>query len=855
MWNMMRNDEFMTRGRSDEELDFEMKAHQQAVDQREALIAAVRAQVEKERAAKEEKLRRERMEQARFEKTNNKNGSGKPQFRTLSQEEAKKLEERTRRRLAGLSDEDFEEEEESLEFQKKADETTVKLDVDAINAAIDGNNEGWVAQNNNEAGDIPVIPVVQPKQEKKEDDDLFSVIPTKHNTDTEDVKTLYNIEFDDENAANNNQQADEADKKKTEEEKRQAEEAAKRKAEEEKRQAEEAAKRKAEEEKRRAEEEVARRKAIEEAKRQAAEEAKRKAEEEKIRAAEEAKRKAEEERRRAIEEAKRKAEEEKRRAEEAERRKAEEEARRKLAQEARKKAEEAAKRVADAKLALDAAKQAELELKESTEAAAAARAQEIEEQDKKEKEMLKAAEEALVSAKADAKKQEADMKLQVDEKTKITTDKKTNWKKAEEERAKAKEEAAKKAEKAAKLAEEARVALEEAKAAEEQVQVKLAEEERKQEVYEVAKEAEEEIKASFQELKDKLAAEIEQLAQDNEKKKEEVKKQKENRIQAAKEEQENGKKILFEALTRIEEAKLVLKSAMKSEEEARRTVEELAVPEQSSGADMNAGGAVKAMTPEEKQAMIKERMNSPYELPEGAEQYLLKYMSVASINEQIYRAVKTVSENKNEPRNIVILGQHGFGSTVVGEDFARAFYAMGICKSKTIAKIKAVALNRANLKDAMDKLQGGCLIVENAGAIVKEKVEELNRLMNEPGRDVIVILTGEIEALSRLFSENNNITPMFKQMIQIHRITETEILEIAKNYILQLGYECDERGYAKLKNKLLEVESGNLDRVLKFVDTAIENAQSREMKHLGEVVFSNDYENGSFARLMDVDFK
>ena len=221
--------------------------------------------------------------------------------------------------------------------------------------------------------------------------------------------------------------------------------------------------------------------------------------------------------------------------------------------------------------------------------------------------------------------------------------------------------------------------------------------------------------------------------------------------------------------------------------------------------------------------------NSGYMLPVGAEQFLGKYLSVNAINDQIVNTIQYIGAHPEEPRNIVILGQYGFGTTTIAEDFARSFYAMGICKTKTIAKIKGGALNRANIGDAINKLQGGCLVIENAGIISNEKLEEIYQIVSNPNNDVIVIMTGQIETLSRIFKENVSISNQFKHLVQVHRITDMDVFEIAKNHAKQLGYPCEPGAENHLRRRMQEVESGNLDRVLKIVDNAVSKAHNREM--------------------------
>ena len=200
-----------------------------------------------------------------------------------------------------------------------------------------------------------------------------------------------------------------------------------------------------------------------------------------------------------------------------------------------------------------------------------------------------------------------------------------------------------------------------------------------------------------------------------------------------------------------------------------------------------------------------------------------------AISDQIVNAIQYINAHPSEPRNMVILGQYGFGTTTIAEDFARSFYALGICKNKTIAKIKGNALNRANIGDAIGKLQGGCLVIENAGIITNEKLEEIYQIVTNPDNDVIVIMTGQIETLSRIFKENVSISNQFKHLIQVHRITDMDVFEIAKNHATQLGYPCEPGAENNLRRRMQEVESGNLDRVLKIVDNAVSKAHNREM--------------------------
>ena len=472
--------------------------------------------------------------------------------------------------------------------------------------------------------------------------------------------------------------------------------------------------------------------------------------------------KAEEEKKKAQEEMAKKAAEaeaakKKAAIEEAERK---EEARRKKLKEAEEKAAAQERRIAEAAARQRAAAAAEKRAAEE----ARLKAEEEEKRKKAEEARLKAAEEAR--------------------------------KKAEEEaRAKAKQEALKKAEEAKKKAEEAKRILEQAQKAEEEA-TKRAEENRKRAEEEAKKKAEAEAKK-------KAEAEAKKKAEEEAKKKaaEELaaKAEEEARKKAA----EEAAKAEAEAKAKAEEARKILEAAKKAEEEALKAAEQ---------ADS-----------------IQIDLTQPAEegkLPLAAS-YLEKYTKMEKSGKSLVDTFNAITVDQ-ENRNVCMMGDHGFGLTSVGEDFARSFYDMGICKAKTIAKIKAQALNKVKLADAMSKLAGGCMVVENAGLIAPDKMTELMKLTAKDVNDVVVILTGATESINRLFGATGDAKDKFTHQINMEGISTQDMLAIAKGYFKQQGFKTDDSVEGTVKNLLMAMESGNIDRMLKACDEAMLKCDDRE---------------------------
>ena len=872
-----------------------------AIDQREALIAAVRAQVEKEKAAKAAKLKKEQEAMqlsGAADAGETAADHNKPKYKTLSAEELAKIEEKKRRKKAAelgikLEDEEPEEApakaaEPAKEEPKKAsdeglgmsvgiqaDKSGKSLDKPAgggLGAPVGGGLSGGKteskglgglggslgatepsgglglnidmgnkqeekapekkkAQDDEKArlrptklsggsGDVKVIngddaeeeasftkqgnttiisdgvewKAQENKASKDDADDIISIVPNR-STPTNDVKSMYDLGDEDEDALGAEisklAQYGDAENKAEEEKKKAQEEMAKKAAE-----AEAAKKKAAIEEAERKEE--ARRKKLKEAEEKAAAQERRIAEAAarqraaaaaEKRAAEEARLKAEEEEKR------KKAEEARLKAAEEARKKAEEEARAKAKQEALKKAEEAKKKAEEAKRILEQAQKAE---EEATKRA--------------EENRKRAEEEAKKKAEAEAKKKaEAEAKKKAEAEAKKKAEEEAKKKAEAEARKKAEEEAKKAAEEARKKAEEAMRILEEAKKAEEAA-LKAAEEARKKAEADAKKAAEEAAKAKAEEEKRKKAEEEAKKKAEAEAKKkaeEEAKKKAAEELAAKAEEEarkkaaEEAAKAEAEAKAKAEEARKILEAAKKAEEEALKAAEQ---------ADS-----------------IQIDLTQPAEegkLPLAAS-YLEKYTKMEKSGKSLVDTFNAITVDQ-ENRNVCMMGDHGFGLTSVGEDFARSFYDMGICKAKTIAKIKAQALNKVKLADAMSKLAGGCMVVENAGLIAPDKMTELMKLTAKDVNDVVVILTGATESINRLFGATGDAKDKFTHQINMEGISTQDMLAIAKGYFKQQGFKTDDSVEGTVKNLLMAMESGNIDRMLKACDEAMLKCDDRE---------------------------
>ena len=236
------------------------------------------------------------------------------------------------------------------------------------------------------------------------------------------------------------------------------------------------------------------------------------------------------------------------------------------------------------------------------------------------------------------------------------------------------------------------------------------------------------------------------------------------------------------------------------------------------------------------------------------EEYFHKYLIVQSIKPMLEDAMMQAKAKGKEYRNLVLIRQQNAKIASLAVDFAKVYHEDQVCKEKTIAVIKASMLNNTELTAAVPQLRGGCLIVENAGLLSREKSLELVEVMKDEKADLTVILTADFESISELFVSVPEFAPMFHNLLELQNLTVNELFQIARAYVSDKGYNMDVKAQQKMYERLASMEIPDLDDTKEMVDKAISSSQKREMKRLTNIVFNNAYQDSGVDMLLDVDF-
>ena len=331
----------------------------------------------------------------------------------------------------------------------------------------------------------------------------------------------------------------------------------------------------------------------------------------------------------------------------------------------------------------------------------------------------------------------------------------------------------------------------------------------------------------------------------------------ENKEMNAAPEYENGQeKLVFAARPRfLTQAQLQAESAMDVKKDAQTTKEfskEAMAAARSAGIYENAGQAeeldmseMKTLTPEQKQIFS-------------------YFVPIAGMEAQIYDLISTVSDHLQYDKhalsgNIIIEGISGSGKTVLIMDIIKTLQKEIKRPSGKTGKIDANVLNQKDLDVLLNKISGGCLIIESAGKISRETAVKLSRCMENDHTGTLYILEDTEEGIQKALERDSSFAAKFTEKISIPLFSLDELVAFGKAYANDLDYEIDEMGVLALYKRVGNIQKldhvTTLTEVKEIVDQAIDNAEKGVLKKVFGILTATRANDDNYVILREKDFE
>ena len=155
-------------------------------------------------------------------------------------------------------------------------------------------------------------------------------------------------------------------------------------------------------------------------------------------------------------------------------------------------------------------------------------------------------------------------------------------------------------------------------------------------------------------------------------------------------------------------------------------------------------------------------------------------------------------------------------------------------EASKVAYVFAEQINGKDIAAIIEKLSGGFLVIENANQLTQSTAEQLNRAMEFRTDGLTVIIEDEKIGMRKFIAKYPRLAKKFTSMINIPVFMNDELVEFAKVYANENGYNINQMGMLALYNSIGENqkqdEPMNIGVVKNMIDAAIAKSKGGFLK-------------------------
>ena len=208
--------------------------------------------------------------------------------------------------------------------------------------------------------------------------------------------------------------------------------------------------------------------------------------------------------------------------------------------------------------------------------------------------------------------------------------------------------------------------------------------------------------------------------------------------------------------------------------------------------------------------------------------------------------------------NLIITGEEGMDTLALAKKLIREVQQNDSNFSGKIAKISGESLNRKGIEPVFEKLANGALIVQNAGGMSEETIEQMQRALNQEHSGMIVVLEDAKKTMHKLLRDNHTLAECFNIEINIEALDNDSLVAYAAKYAREQEYSIDELGILALHTRIAERQTSDHavtpGEVQEMVDQAIHHANRKTLGHFFDILIAKRYDDEDMIILREKDF-
>lgn len=225
--------------------------------------------------------------------------------------------------------------------------------------------------------------------------------------------------------------------------------------------------------------------------------------------------------------------------------------------------------------------------------------------------------------------------------------------------------------------------------------------------------------------------------------------------------------------------------------------------------------------------------------------------------EQLVKAIDGISMAAYTG-NVVITGEEGMDTLTLAKNIIREVRMTDSNFSGKVAKVTGQGLNRKNVRETLEELHNGALIIQKASGMDSRTAGMLHISLQQEKFGIIVIMEDTKKAIQKLFLGTPQLFGDFTARVDLEALSNDTLVSFGRRYAREKEYSIDDLGMLALHTRIEEGQT--IDHVVtvievkQIVDEAIRHANRKTIGHFFDILLARRYDDEDMIILTEKDF-